>query len=153
MIVSCVIHMEKPLQPKNITILWTCFAIKIKNPQRKIWQILKKSAETVAYLFFMNTTFWHGGKTNKRSKLRMNMTLRHIRITIVVAKNEEVLHILSAGSEACHPACKAHALYYIVICGPSVSTIFFHIISKRNNFWEKVIEHKMFVSIFSNTFV
>lgn len=72
----------------------------------------------------------------------MNMTLRHIRITIVVTKKEEVLHILSVWSGACHPACKAHAPYYIVICGLSVSTIFFHIISKRNNLWEKVIQHK-----------
>jgi len=83
----------------------------------------------------------------------MNMTLRHIRITNVVAKKEEVLHILSVGSGAHHPACKAHASYYIVNCGLSVSTIFFHINSKRNNFWEKFIQHKTFVSIFSNTFV
>jgi len=28
-----------------------------------------------------------------------------------------------------YPSLKAHATYYIIICGLSVSTIFFHIIS------------------------
>jgi len=49
------------------------------------------------------------------------MTLRHICKTIVVTK-KEILHIMNVGSGACHPACKEHALYCIVICGLSVST-------------------------------
>jgi len=28
-----------------------------------------------------------------------------------------------------YPACKAHASHYIVICGLSVSTVYFHIVS------------------------
>ena len=52
-----------------------------------------------------------------------------------------------------YPASKAHALYYIVICGPSGSTAFFYIISLAALFSENVTEHKMFVLIFSATFV
>jgi hypothetical protein len=36
-----------------------------------------------------------------------------------------------------YPARKAHAQYYIVICGPSGSTIFLHITSQMALFSEK----------------
>jgi len=52
-----------------------------------------------------------------------------------------------------YPGCVAHAPYYIVICNPSGSTIFFpHFLKTSMIFGEKVIEHKMCVLIFS-TFV
>ena len=43
---------------------------------------------------------------------------------------------------------KARAPYYIVICGLSGCIIFFNI-SKRHNFRENIIEHKMCVLTFS----
>jgi hypothetical protein len=43
-------------------------------------------------------------------------------------RGKAVLHILSV-CMLNYPAQKPHALYYIVICGLSGSTIFFHIIS------------------------
>jgi hypothetical protein len=40
-----------------------------------------------------------------------------------------IKHYAYVFSSLSYPACKAHAPYYIVICGLSGSTIFFHIIS------------------------
>jgi hypothetical protein len=52
-----------------------------------------------------------------------------------------------------HPACKAHAPYYIVICGLSGSTVFFpHDLINGTIFGKKVIENKMCVLIFCTIF-
>jgi hypothetical protein len=48
-----------------------------------------------------------------------------------------------------YPACKAHGVYCIVICGLPGSTIFFHIISKTVWFSIKCIEHD-FLKKYSN---
>jgi hypothetical protein len=67
-----------------------------------------------------------------------------------------VLNIMIICPYSClsYPACKAHAPYCVDICGLSGCTIFFPTLShKRYDFWEKVIEHKMCVLIFSTTFV
>jgi len=44
-------------------------------------------------------------------------------------------------------------LYYIVICGLSDSTIFFHIISQMAPILEKLYENEMYVMIFCTCFV
>jgi hypothetical protein len=48
-----------------------------------------------------------------------------------------------------YQACKAHAPYYIAICGLSGSTKFFDTTYKRHNFRKRVIEYKLRVQIFS----
>jgi hypothetical protein len=61
-------------------------------------------------------------------------------VTIVAMKKQQVLYILSECACGCshsYPACKAHALYYIVITGLSGFRIFFHIISQMLQFSEK----------------
>ena len=58
-----------------------------------------------------------------------NVTLKHVHITTVAVEQQYVLHNLSTNFSLRYPASKAHALYYIVICGPSGYTAFFYIIS------------------------
>jgi hypothetical protein len=59
--------------------------------------------------------------------VRINVTLRSVRVT-TFAVEKQVLHILSCSLS--YSACNAHALYYIVHCGLSGSTIFFHTVSQ-----------------------
>jgi hypothetical protein len=67
-------------------------------------------------------------RANKTGNERINVTLWRFSLTVVAIEKQEVLHMLSACS-LIYQACKAHALYYIDICGLSGFTIHFHIIS------------------------
>jgi hypothetical protein len=56
------------------------------------------------------------------------VTLRRVRVTTVAVEKQRVLYILCVCSLS-YPARKAHAPCYILICGLSGPTSFFHIIS------------------------
>jgi len=51
----------------------------------------------------------------------INITLRRVRLTIVAVEKE--INLTCSERVACYSACKARALYYIVIFGLSVSTL------------------------------
>jgi len=58
-------------------------------------------------------------------------------------------------NNCCHAKAKiiTHAAYYIVVCAPPGSTIFFTLSHKQHDFRQKFLEHKICVLIFSSTFV
>jgi len=84
----------------------------------------------------------------KTGNLRLNVTLRHVRKTMLAVK-KQVLYILSV----CFALVVQHAMHtcHIVICCLSDSTIFFHIISRTARYKE-VTERDVCVLIFSATF-
>ena len=53
---------------------------------------------------------WTGSCFKQERQCTFNVTLRHIRITIVAVEKQNVLHILSVILYSCirYPACKAH---------------------------------------------
>jgi hypothetical protein len=71
-----------------------------------------------------------------------NVQHRSFRLITVVMEKQRVLHILCVCSLS-YPACKACALFYIVISGLSGSTVFLHIISNGTNYEKKNIDQKM----------
>ena len=57
-----------------------------------------------------------------------NVTIRRVSVTNVAVEKQNVLHILCVCvNSLSYPARKAHATYYIVICGLSGFTLFLHI--------------------------
>jgi len=62
-----------------------------------------------------------------------------------------VLHILSVFVALIIQ--HAMRMRHIVICGLSVSTLFFTLSQKRHDFRKKITKHKMYVLISSTTFI
>ena len=62
-----------------------------------------------------------------------------------------MLHIVTCVFSLTYSACKGHGPCFIANCDLSDSTVFFHIISSKAQFLEKVIGHKKLVLIFSTT--
>ena len=63
---------------------------------------------------------------NKTRECTYNIILRHVCITVVTVSSKYYIFKVCVCSFS-NPACKAHAQYYVVICGLTASTIFFHI--------------------------
>jgi len=80
--------------------------------------------------------------------------MRRVRLTIIVVERK-ALNPTSVRVYSCFhfQACKAHAPYYIFVCGLYGCTNFFTFSHKRHGIRKKVIEHKSCVSILSTTTV
>jgi hypothetical protein len=83
----------------------------------------------------------------------VNATIRDVRVIIVAAENKKNNNTHSECfylySWIGYPECKAFPSYWIIICGLSALTHFTKLSHKRDDFREKIIEHKMCVLIFS----
>jgi hypothetical protein len=64
----------------------------------------------------------------------IKVTLRRVHVAIVAVEKQQVLHIVSSLN---YPACKAHAPYYIVICGLTSLPYFPTVSHKRHDFRKK----------------
>jgi len=65
---------------------------------------------------------------NNVNNVRINVTSRYVRANTGAAKSNKYYIFWVCICSLRYPACKAHAPYYIVICGVSGSADFFHII-------------------------
>ena len=117
-------------------------------------KILQSERPSLSFIYFRlyskriqeYKTFY---KWKQRGNIRIT-TPRCLCVTTVAVKKQNVLHITHV--RVCtlsYPARKAHAQYYIVICGPSGSTVFCHTTSQMALFSEK----KYVFLIFSTTSV
>jgi hypothetical protein len=61
---------------------------------------------------------------NKTGNVRINLTLRRVRVTVLAAENNKHYVNRVCVCSLSYPAYKAHAPYDIVICGLSGSTVF-----------------------------
>jgi hypothetical protein len=84
------------------------------------------------------------GSNGKHRQCTYNVILRRVRLTICAVEEQKVLNILSVCvCSLSYPACKAHASYYIVICGLSGSIhIFPHYLINGTIFGKKLLNIK-----------
>jgi len=59
--------------------------------------------------------------------MHCNVIFRLVRVTILEVESNRFMSVCICSLN--HSVCNAHAPHYIVICGPSVCTAFFHIMS------------------------
>ena len=77
-----------------------------------------------AYYVRQTHHFCDLSNSNKTGSCTYNLPLRRVRVTVVAVENHRVLHILCVCSLS-STECRAHAPYYIVMCGLCGSTILF----------------------------
>jgi hypothetical protein len=86
---------------------------------------------------------------HKRGKVRINVTLRRVRLTNAALEKHKYYIFSVYVYSLEYPASNARTPYYIV-CGLSGPAILFHIIPHRRfDFLEKVMKHKICILIFS----
>ena len=78
---------------------------------------------------------------NEAGNIRVNVTLRCVRETIVVV--EKQLSITCSGCVFVTLVIQQAKRMRLIICGLSDSTIFFTLSDKRHDFRKKVIEHEI----------
>jgi len=92
------------------------------------------------------------GKTQARQAMNTSRTiiLRHVRVTVFALESIRYEIFWVCVWSHSHSACKTHSRYFVVNCGLSGSTVFFH-----GTFFQKkkFTEHKMCVLIFSTAFI
>jgi hypothetical protein len=82
------------------------------------------------------------------------MTLWRVRVTIFAGAKQWVLNITCVRILALvipYAIYIIHAPYYIAICAFSSCIVFFHIISQRQDFRDKIIEHMCVFCLLSHT--
>jgi hypothetical protein len=89
-----------------------------------------------------NATFVCYQQKHQDRQFTYNVTLSCVRVTFVAAEKQCLfLHIMSVSTVLVIQ--HAQRMRHTVICGLSVSTIFFHIYHKLHDFRRKVIKHKI----------
>jgi hypothetical protein len=138
----------------NMSLRSACFTDKAFGKQQKFWYwgLLCWNVRISEWQMSCQRNFavHHSAKGKQCT---CNITLRGVPITIVAVEKQYLLHILMCVCSLSYLVCQAHAHYHTLICGLSVSTMFFHIFSQKAWFLEIVIEHEICVLTFSTIFV
>ena len=81
----------------------------------------------------------HGPFSNKTGKVRIHVTVRRVRVTILAVEKQYVLRYMFwvCDCSLSYLACKLRAPYYVAVCGLFGSIIFSTLTQKRRDFWKK----------------
>ena len=91
-------------------------------------QLLHERAPMLRYTYIACLDRWHNIIIQKNN-VRVKVILGCVRVTIVAVESSKYYIFRMSVCNLIQPACKTRSPYDIVICGMSVSAIFFHIIS------------------------
>ena len=118
----------------------------------RIENILNKQSQTVKKLSDRIRTRRGLAITRKYCQCMCNVTLTHVRVTIVVVGNNTYYIFWVCVCSLRYPACNAHASYFH-LWSTLLHNIFSTLSHKRHDLSTNVTEHKMRVLIFCTTFV